>query len=73
MHTLDTISFMEVTFIKILKLNGFVTKLCYFLVKPGDANQKQLPKVPTNLDELKTSLSNLGTSAYNAILGDKKK
>lgn len=42
-------------------------------VKPGDANQKQLPHIPTNLDELKHCVSDLGKSAYDAVFGDKKK
>lgn len=44
-----------------------------FKVKPGDANQKQLPHIPTNLDELKDCMSHLGSSAYNAVFGDKTK
>uniref|UniRef100_A0A336LQL4 MICOS complex subunit n=1 Tax=Culicoides sonorensis TaxID=179676 RepID=A0A336LQL4_CULSO len=41
-------------------------------VKPGDANQKQLPHIPSNLDEVKTLVSDLGKSAYDAVFGDKK-
>jgi len=43
-------------------------------VKPGDPNQKQLPNlpIPTNVEELKTSLSDLGKSAYDAVFSSKK-
>uniref|UniRef100_A0A182N7A3 MICOS complex subunit n=1 Tax=Anopheles dirus TaxID=7168 RepID=A0A182N7A3_9DIPT len=40
-------------------------------VKPGD-KQLELPTIPTNLGELKDSMSGLAKSAYDAVFPDKK-
>uniref|UniRef100_A0A182Q2I9 MICOS complex subunit n=1 Tax=Anopheles farauti TaxID=69004 RepID=A0A182Q2I9_9DIPT len=40
-------------------------------VKPGD-KQLELPTIPTNLGELKDSVSGLAKSAYDAVFPDKK-
>ncbi|XP_058059108.1 MICOS complex subunit MIC27 [Anopheles bellator] len=40
-------------------------------VKPGD-KQLELPKIPTNLGDLKDSVSGLAKSAYDAVFPEKK-
>uniref|UniRef100_U5ER15 MICOS complex subunit n=1 Tax=Corethrella appendiculata TaxID=1370023 RepID=U5ER15_9DIPT len=40
-------------------------------VKPGD-KQLELPQIPTNLSEIKDSVSGLAKSAYGAVFPDKK-
>lgn len=42
-------------------------------IKPGDTTQKDLPKFPTNLSEMKDNVVSLSTMAYNAVADNFKK
>jgi MICOS complex subunit MIC27 len=41
-------------------------------LKPGDERQKDLPKFPTTLGEVKDNVVSLSSMAYDAVFGQKK-